>query len=204
MAAVVSAITAVFGLVLGFLGLPAVVNSPTARTVTETVTATATVTVTAAPDHAGPPPTPGAGGSGAPSPAPSGTGPFSLVRDLLPVETTGDGYLKGGQKVDTRSYPTALSGLCSKYTWQLDRQYTTLTTRLGVGDDTPSSHTFLFYIDVEGTRKKELTMGPGDAVETITLDVSGAFRVSLGIDGCAWGDQLGRGVWIDPVLSKAR
>ncbi|MFG2623052.1 NPCBM/NEW2 domain-containing protein [Streptomyces sp. NPDC048507] len=170
---------------------------------TQTVTATATVTVTASPDRAGPAPSLGPTGSGASSPPASGTGPFSLVRDLLPVEVDGD-YAKGGQKVDTRSYPTALSGLCGKHTWQLDRQYTTLTTRVGVSDDTPSGHTITLYIDVEGARKKELTMSPGDSVETVTLDVSGAYRISLGIDGCTYGDQLGRGVWIDPVLAKAR
>ncbi|MET9699562.1 NPCBM/NEW2 domain-containing protein [Streptomyces sp. NPDC006529] len=113
-------------------------------------------------------------------------------------------YIKGGQQVDTRSYPTALSGLCSKHTWQLDRRYTTLTSRVGVSDDTPSGHTITFYVDVEGARKKELTMSPGDSVETVSLDVSGAYRISLGTDGCTYADQRGRGVWIDPVLVKAR
>ncbi|MFD9377644.1 NPCBM/NEW2 domain-containing protein [Streptomyces sp. NPDC059999] len=201
MAALVSAITAVFGLVLGFFGLPTFVNSPTARNVTPTVTAT--VTVTAPPGGAEPAPAPGSTGSGVPSPSPSAKGPSSLVHDLMPVEVDGE-FGKGAQKVDTRSYPTALSGLCGKHTWQLDRRYTTLTTRVGVSDDTPSGRTITLYVDVEGARRKELVMGPGDSVATVTLDVSGAYRVSLGIDGCSWADQLGRGVWIDPVLAPAR
>ncbi|MBC9715104.1 hypothetical protein H9Y04_21365 [Streptomyces sp. TRM66268-LWL] len=47
-AAWISAITGLLGLVLGFFGLPAVFGSPTARTATPTVTST--VTVTATPD----------------------------------------------------------------------------------------------------------------------------------------------------------
>ncbi|WP_159400286.1 hypothetical protein [Streptomyces sp. XY431] len=52
LAAIVTALTGVGGLALGFLGLPAVINSPTAArpvvttTVSETVTATVTVTAT--------------------------------------------------------------------------------------------------------------------------------------------------------------
>ncbi|MFG2408168.1 hypothetical protein ACGFR8_28270 [Streptomyces brevispora] len=41
-AALISAVTAVLGLLLGFFGLPTVVNSPTAKPVRETVTVTAT------------------------------------------------------------------------------------------------------------------------------------------------------------------
>ncbi|MFF3641696.1 hypothetical protein [Streptomyces sp. NPDC002564] len=63
-AAWISAITGLIGLVLGFFGLPAVFSSPTARTVTETVTATATVTAPADPAKA--PPSPSSSAQGDP------------------------------------------------------------------------------------------------------------------------------------------
>ncbi|MCX4823432.1 hypothetical protein OG883_26840 [Streptomyces sp. NBC_01142] len=203
MAALVSAITAVFGLILGFFGLPTFVNSPTARTVTKTVEAT--VTVTATPDPAAATPGPGSTSSAVPPPSASAAGPFSLVRDLIPFESAPyTDYVTGSQKVDGRSHPTTLNALCGKSTWQLDRDYKTLTTRFGVSDDAPSGRTFTFYIDVDGTRKKEMTKGPGDGVDTMNVDLDGAFRVSLGIDGCSYSEPGGRGVWIDPAITKAR
>ncbi|MFB7216577.1 hypothetical protein [Streptomyces sp. NPDC056255] len=65
MAAWVSAITAALGLVLGFFGLPFLVNSPTARPAAPTVT----VTVTAQP-----PGTPGASRAATPTTSPTETG----------------------------------------------------------------------------------------------------------------------------------
>ncbi len=92
LAAIVTALTGAAGLALGFLGLPVVVNSPTAArpavttTVSETVTATATVTVTAtprstsaaAPDTTGGPAA-GAGGTPAASDPPVPVDPGWLV-----------------------------------------------------------------------------------------------------------------------------
>lgn len=74
-AALVTALTGLGGLLLGFLGLPTLVNSPTAARITETVRATATVTMTATPSGSavagepGPSPQP----SSTPSAAPRGT-----------------------------------------------------------------------------------------------------------------------------------
>ncbi|MBT2404134.1 MULTISPECIES: hypothetical protein [unclassified Streptomyces] len=69
-AAWISAITGIFGLLLGFYGLPAVVNSPTAGNAapTATVTATVQVTATVTAPAAAPPPADGA-------PSPSGGAP---------------------------------------------------------------------------------------------------------------------------------
>ncbi|MEU4270833.1 hypothetical protein [Streptomyces sp. NPDC026092] len=74
-AALVSAVTAVLGLILGFFGLPVVFNSPTARTVTETVYVTRTVTVPAAPEApatAAPSTAPTPSASGGPGPGADG------------------------------------------------------------------------------------------------------------------------------------
>ncbi|MGW6970097.1 hypothetical protein [Streptomyces sp. NPDC054952] len=65
-AALISAVTAVIGLLLGFFGLPTIVNSPTARTVRETVTAT-------------PPPASPAPAAGPPE-TPSPTAPVEPIR----------------------------------------------------------------------------------------------------------------------------
>ncbi|MFB7466114.1 hypothetical protein ACFCZ1_21885 [Streptomyces sp. NPDC056224] len=61
-ATLISALTGLAGLLLGFFGLPVVVNSPTARIGTEKPQPTVTVTVTATPQAAE-------------TPAPAGTGP---------------------------------------------------------------------------------------------------------------------------------
>ncbi len=81
MAAAVSAIAAVLGVVVGFLGLPAVLRSPTSKEPT-----VVTVTVTASPDDessAGSSPSPGDGPSGSGSsstkPGPTRTAEFDLV-----------------------------------------------------------------------------------------------------------------------------
>lgn len=71
-AALISAFAAVAGVALGFLGLPALVKSPTAR---PAPTATVYVTVTPTPPAASTPGPPAAGPGAIPSPNPSATVP---------------------------------------------------------------------------------------------------------------------------------
>ncbi|MFE1876425.1 hypothetical protein ACFW9N_37125 [Streptomyces sp. NPDC059496] len=44
-------------------------------------------------------------------------------------------------------------------------------------------------------------MGPGDPVKEITLDIRGAFRITLTTLE-SFSTQEGRGAWIDPVVTK--
>lgn len=199
-AALVSAGTAVVGLLLGFFGLPAVVDSPTARTVTvtETVTAraTATATVTAgttvtAPAPAAPTPTSG----------PTTPGRVSLVDDLLPVTTQNNPYTRGPLKVNGRTHPTVLSSSCAESTWQLDRQYTTFTVTYGAADTTASGSVVPMFIEVDGVRKVERSM-PVGTTQSVTLDVRGVFRITLGSKVCYAYSLDDIGAWIDPVVTR--
>ncbi|MFD9591220.1 hypothetical protein ACFWA9_00455 [Kitasatospora sp. NPDC059973] len=200
-AALVSAGTALAGLLLGFLGLPAVVNSPTASTVTETVRATVTVTVTATPAGPSTPITaPAPSGSG--QPPPTTPGRVSLVDDLLPVDHEQGNYDRGPQNVNGTLYPTVLSSTCATATWQLDRQYTTLTTSYGLADSSSSGKTVRMYIELDGARKLERDV-PVGSTTPVTLNVQGVFRGTLGSTYCYTFGSNNVGAWIDPVVTKA-
>ncbi|MFE1335983.1 NPCBM/NEW2 domain-containing protein [Streptomyces microflavus] len=123
---------------------------------------------------------------------------WSLVRDLAPID---DGtvwkYETGKVRVNTKDYPTTLQGYQASGTWQLDRKYTSLVTRLGVSDTAASGDSVVFTIEVDDEVVREITMGPGQDAESMTVDLRGAFRVTLKLD-----DSTGDGAWIDPVLTK--
>ncbi|MFE1893725.1 NPCBM/NEW2 domain-containing protein [Streptomyces microflavus] len=123
---------------------------------------------------------------------------WSLVRDLAPID---DGtvwkYETGKVRVNTKDYPTTLQGYQASGTWQLDRKYTSLVTRLGVSDTAASGDSVVFTIEVDDKVVREITMGPGQDAESMTVDLRGAFRVTLKLD-----DSTGDGAWIDPVLTK--
>ncbi|MEU1124870.1 NPCBM/NEW2 domain-containing protein, partial [Streptomyces sp. NPDC005899] len=169
-------------------------------------TAPAPVSATSAPTAAAPPPsapasTPSSGASSLPAPDPAR---LSLVTDLPAFDN--DGYLSGPQRVNLREYPVALhlidlrnGGACeSTATWQLDRTYKKLVTRIGVSDDSPNSARAAFTVDVDGRTLFERTMSVGESAQQITVKLDGAFRVTLTLDGC----DSGQGAWLDPVITK--
>ncbi|MDD9380864.1 NPCBM/NEW2 domain-containing protein [Streptomyces sp. ZAF1911] len=206
MAALVSALAAVLGVVLGFLGLPVVFNSPTARTAAQVVTptVTATVTVTA--------PAPGPVGSGAPSgsaQSPGATAPVftppagptvSLV-GLAPSESRNDPYSAGPKKVNLEEYPKTLSSVCAESTWQLDRKYESFVARIGATDDAGSRMNFTFEVAVDGKSVEVGKKRAGEPVTPVTVDLRGAFRLTLKAGDCYSSTSSGAGVWIDPVLT---
>ncbi|WP_424217695.1 NPCBM/NEW2 domain-containing protein (plasmid) [Streptomyces sp. BI20] len=205
MAALVSALAAVLGVVLGFFGLPAVFNSPTARTGAPVVVPTVTVTVTA--------PAPGPPiGSGAPSdspkpPAPSApvftppAGPTVSLVGLAPIETSFDSFSTGPKKVNLEEYPTTLSSLCAESTWQLDRKYESFVARIGATDDAGSRMNFTFEVAVDGKSVEVGKKRAGETVTPVTVDVRGAYRLTLKAGDCYASTSSGAGVWIDPVLT---
>lgn len=81
-ATLVSALTGVVGLLLGFFGLPAVVNSPTARVNAPVAQPAVTVTVTAPPPAGGTPAESGGQGS---TPPPADAKPISKVGIRMPT-----------------------------------------------------------------------------------------------------------------------
>ncbi len=113
-------------------------------------------------------------------------------------------YATGKVRVNARDYPSALradEGSASA-TWQLDRKYTSLVTRLGVTDQSSSGDTVVFTIKVDDDVAREFTLGPGQEPERVTIDLTGAFRVKLSVHNTHTGLTLAVGAWIDPVLTK--
>ncbi|MGW0792614.1 NPCBM/NEW2 domain-containing protein [Streptomyces sp. NPDC002911] len=125
---------------------------------------------------------------------PSGT---SLVNDLPAFED--DGYQAGAQKVNLREYPVALrNGPCGSIaTWQLDRTYKSLVAGIGVSDDSGTGASAEFTITVDDHTRFQRTIKVGESAQTATVDLSGAFRVTLTIDTCS-----GTAAWLDPVITK--
>jgi len=128
---------------------------------------------------------------------PSGT---SLVNDLPAFED--DGYQAGAQTVNLREYPVALRNsdeLCETVaTWQLDRKYKTLVAGIGLSDDSSTGSSADFTISVDGHTRFQRTIGVGESAQVATVNLSGAFRVTLTIESCS----LGEAAWLDPVITK--
>lgn len=208
-AALVSALAAVLGVVLGFLGLPVVFNSPTAKSPAPVVTVTVTAPPPAPNGPTAPSDTPS--GTAAPSgpaqpPAPSTpftppTGPTVSLVGLASVETRYNPFETGPKKVNLENYPKTLSSDCGQSTWQLDRKYESLVTRIGATDDAGSGMNFTFEIAVDGKSVEVGRKRAGDPVTPVTVDVRGAFRLTLKAGACSTGNVTGAAVWIDPVLT---
>ncbi|MEU2062512.1 NPCBM/NEW2 domain-containing protein [Streptomyces sp. NPDC013455] len=175
-AALISAVTAVLGLLLGFFGLPTLVNSPTARTVTATTTVTATATVTASPRTAD---------TGAPSqssgPAPLPSGEVAL-RDLTPLGSFPDEHFQirtvtlGGKAYSNAmvvTYPCV-----SSWEYSINERYKTLTLTVGL-DDNGVAEPGKLSIKGDGKARKNIMLEINHP-QTVTVDVSGV--VKLGID----------------------
>ncbi|MFI8164506.1 NPCBM/NEW2 domain-containing protein [Streptomyces microflavus] len=137
----------------------------------------------------------------APPPKAPAAGSQSLVTDLPAFED--DGYLSGPQTVNLREYSDALrvpdSLSCETVaTWQLDRTYTTLVTHVGITDDSPTYSAADFTITIDGKAAFQRTMKVGQTAEKATIDITGAFRITLTTDTC----DDGNAAWLNPVISK--
>ncbi|MER5753703.1 NPCBM/NEW2 domain-containing protein [Streptomyces sp. NPDC002088] len=187
-AALISAFAAVVGLLLGFFGLPTVVNSPTAQTVT--ATATATVTVTA------PAPTPSGSNDEAsanPSslaPLPTGTVPLT---DLSPVHGSGSFNLRS-VTMGSRQYEQAmtLTYPCSMATgieYSINERYSSLTLILGLDDNSTAE---LIKVTVKGDGRALKTVGAEiNRPQNVTVDVTGVVKLVITSTGeCSDSDRI--------------
>lgn len=184
-AALISAVAAVIGLLLGFYGLPAVVDSPTAQA---GATATVTTTVTA-------PAQPGAGDTGRtqpPSPLaplPSGVVPLS---DLTPV--AGD-YAFTLRSVTLRgtSYENAmvLTDPCSgsPIEFSVNERYRRLTLTAGLDDNGIAE---LVKITIKGDGQVLKTVGAEiNRPQAVTVEVTGVVKLTITSEGgCASSERL--------------
>lgn len=164
---------------LGYFGLPAVVNSPTAVRVTVTETATVpgpTVTVTA----------PSADRSGQPGPSPSASPSDSAGGDrqsltlLDPVDgdrplSAGSGTLKG------KAYPDAVTvAFCNTYRfteYNLGTQWKRFTAIAGL-DDSSSNWPMTVQISGDGRRLASVRAGLADP-KGVEVDVTGVTRLRI-------------------------
>lgn len=121
---------------------------------------------------------------------------WSLIRDLAPMRSDFPGYKTGTIRVNAQDYPMVLRGAHTDRTWQLDRKYTSLVTRLGVSDSSISGTT----IRVNGRIAREITMGSGEDVFSVDIDLTGAFRVTLSMFSDTYQSDTVGG-WIDPILT---
>ncbi|MFI8200897.1 NPCBM/NEW2 domain-containing protein [Streptomyces sp. NPDC085942] len=130
---------------------------------------------------------------------------WSLINDLASMEDHYPwDYETGKARINAQDYPRTLRGNDGEATatWQLDRKYASLVTRLGVTDESGTGDSVVFTIEVDDQPARKITMGPGQDPESVTVDLTGAFRMKLSVDNVATGLTLGIGAWIDPVLTK--
>ncbi|GGY58497.1 NPCBM/NEW2 domain-containing protein [Streptomyces anulatus] len=130
---------------------------------------------------------------------------WSLISDLAPMEDNDPwNYETGKARINAEDHLRTLLGNKGEAsaTWQLDRQYASLVTRLGVTDESATGDSVVFTIKVDDQPPREIAMGPGQAPESVTVDLTGSFRVTLRVENARIGQTLGIGAWIDPVLTK--
>ncbi|MFJ8694233.1 hypothetical protein [Streptomyces roseolilacinus] len=185
-AALISALAAVAGVLLGFSGLPTVVDSPTARTVTAAATTTTTVTVTA------PAPTgPGDDGEAKPSspaPLPSGTAPLTD----LPAIGGGDAFPVQSVTMGTKSYEHAMTPAypCDNTSveYRINERYRSLTLTVGPDDNSKAE---LIEVTIHGDDRLRDTVGARiNRPQTVTVDMTGVVRLRISSTGECGSDGL--------------
>ncbi|SCL71090.1 NPCBM/NEW2 domain-containing protein [Micromonospora peucetia] len=204
-AALVSAGTGLLGLLLGFFGLPAVVNSPTAArvTVTETVVVPGpTVTVTApSADRSEPGPGPSASSSGS-----AGVDRQALTLldpvDGRPMLSSGSGTLKGEEYPDAATVNFCIGGFTE---YNIGTNWKRFTATAGL-DDSSSNWPMTVQIYSDGRRLVSVRAGLADP-KRVDVDVTGATRLRIGYEllgnTCDY-DNKPRLVLGTPTLSRYR
>ncbi|MEU2672854.1 NPCBM/NEW2 domain-containing protein [Streptomyces sp. NPDC007164] len=177
-AALVSAITAVVGLLLGFFGLPTVVNSPTAKTVTVTETVTATATVVASPRESA---DDGSAQSPAPAPLPSGEVTLS---DLTPLgDYPDDEFALRTVTLGGKSYSNAMvvTYPCQPGAeYSINQKYKKLVLTVGLDDNAVAVSGKLEVIGDGKTRKN--IMLEVNKPQTVSVDITGVVKLGIEAD----------------------
>ncbi|MFE5709918.1 hypothetical protein ACFQ7J_03695 [Streptomyces sp. NPDC056501] len=191
-----SALTAVAGLLLGFFGLPTLVNSPTARqptvvTVTVTPPPTATTTTPAPATATSDPGTDSGADSGTddsgtdspetvPAPPPMPTGTVAL-KDLTPLGAYGsDGIGLSTATLGGKAHPNAI---VLKYPCQgpieygLNQRYKSLSLTVGLDDNGLATPGALSII-TDGKQRKSVMLEI-NRPQTVTVDLTGVVRLGI-------------------------
>ncbi|MFJ8111389.1 hypothetical protein [Streptomyces sp. NPDC096132] len=173
-AALISAFAAVVGLLLGFFGLPTVIDSPTARTVT--ATATATVTVTA------PAPIP-SGSDGEASATPSSLAPLPPgtvpLTGLSPVRGSGSFNLQS-VTMGSKPYEQAMAfNPCDAgpLEYSINERYQSLTLTIGLDDNSTAK---LITVTIEGDDHVLKTVSTEiNRPQDVTVDMTGVVKLEI-------------------------
>ncbi|MEV6329248.1 NPCBM/NEW2 domain-containing protein [Streptomyces sp. NPDC051909] len=194
-AALISALAAVAGVLLGFFGLPAVINSPTARkpepqapvvTTTPPPTVADTTSPPASSDTTGPETS-----STTPLPAlPTGT---VLLKDLEPFSGSIDYELRP-VTMGTKRYDQAMvfTNPCdgSPIQYSVNERYKSLTFTAGLDDNT-TVDTIKVTVMGDGRARKAVGLVI-NRPQTVTVDVTGVVKLSIVAEGpsCSYMDGI--------------
>ncbi|MBQ0830224.1 hypothetical protein [Streptomyces tagetis] len=176
------------GLLLGFFGLPTVIDSPTAQTVTATVTATVTVTApapmpTGSPDEASVNPS---------SPAPLPTGEVPLT-DLSPVRGSGLFDLRS-VSIGSKPYEQAMTltypcNTTAGIQYSINERYKSLTLIVGLDDRSTAE---LIKVTIEGDGRALKTVGAEiNRPQNVTVDMASVRKLAIKSFGeCGDSDKI--------------
>ncbi|MEU9593863.1 NPCBM/NEW2 domain-containing protein [Streptomyces sp. NPDC048193] len=161
------------GLLLGFFGLPTVVDSPTAQSAaaTATVTATATATVTAAAEQPGA----DADASAEPSAAlPTGDVPLTDLTPLSGMYTNWElkPVVLGGRRFDNAL--TTEPGWFESVGWSINEHYKSLTVTVGLDDNSAAYPvTVAFKAGADGEKTLKTATAQINRPVQVTVDLTG-------------------------------
>ncbi|MFB7608464.1 hypothetical protein [Streptomyces gardneri] len=187
-----SALTAVAGLLLGFFGLPTLVNSPTARPVVVTVTvpaAPATSAGAGASESSSPTPSPETSTTDAddprsiPAPPPLPTGTVAL-KDLTPLGDWGADTV--GLSTATLGGKSHQNAIILRYPCQdpvaygLNERYKSLTLTTGL-DDNGLAKPGKLTVTGDGRPLKSVMLEI-NRPQTVTVDLTGVVTLAFDID----------------------
>ncbi|MGW6742801.1 NPCBM/NEW2 domain-containing protein [Streptomyces sp. NPDC055025] len=173
-AALISAFAAVLGVLLGFFGLPTVVNSPTAQTVT--ATATATVTVTAPATTPSGSDAEASANPSSPAPLPTGTVPLA---DLSPVRGSFSLNLQS-VAMGSKPYEQAMTFnpcYADALEYSINERYKSLTMTIGLDDNSTAK---MFNVRIKGDDHVLKTVGAEiNRPQNVTVDMTGVVKLEI-------------------------
>ncbi|MFD8276619.1 NPCBM/NEW2 domain-containing protein [Streptomyces flaveolus] len=186
------------GLLLGFFGLPTVVDSPTAQSVT--VTTTVTATVTASPAAVEPP---ASDPSAKPSAAlPSGDVPLTDITPLSGLYTNWEikPVVMGGQRFDNAL--TTEPGWFESVGWSINEHYKSLTVTVGLDDNSAAYPvTVAFKAGTDGEKTLKTATAQINRPVQVTVDLTGV--AILHVEAVQSDNESATVALGDPVLHRS-
>ena len=136
--------------------------------------------------------------------------PFQSLTKMTAISGSRDPvYQFGPQTVNTKPYYLTMyltGGPClySVATYQLGYKYKRFHAAVGLNDESVV-HGVIFTVQVDQRSPSVVTVAPGQGPHSIDVDLTGAYRITLRVEGdneCALGGDRATAVWIDPFLTS--